>query len=184
MLAEEAAEALKAAEATARRSTTAVEYQRTGRRLMLWGVVWASINIIGALKLELPLGPYLWSMAMALGVVANIILDLASSPGAGGRKRAAMSLALAFAGLLYIEGIPLVVKDASLVQVETLLTLALGLIYTVTGFSVGWRLSAVGIFLMLAVVTGSIWAPGQFFIWMAAAGGGGLILGGLWLRKV
>ncbi len=184
MDADEAGRALKSADETARRSTTALEYHYTSRRLVLWGVVWACINLIGALKVELPFGPYLWSAAMALGVIANVILDLATTPGACGRKRAAKSLALAFAGFLYIEGIPLVVRDATLVQVETLLTLALGLIYTVIGFSIGWRLSAVGISLMLAVIAGSVWAPSQFFIWMAAAGGGGLVLGGLWLRKV
>ena len=37
---------------------------------------------------------------------------------------------------------------------------------------------------MAATLIGWVLAHDYFFLWMAAAGGGGLILGGLWFRKV
>ena len=48
----------------------------------------------------------------------------------------------------------------------------------------GLRLSAVGAAIMVGTVAGWLFAREVFFLWMAVAGGGGLILGGLWFRKV
>ncbi len=90
-------------------------------------------------------------------------------------------LFIAFAAFVFST--QFVIVQPTLVQVQSLVTLALGLIYIVIGLSVGWRLLAVGAALMLIVIAGSAWAPDQHFLWMAAAGGGGLILGGMWLRK-
>lgn len=52
---EDAARALREAEAAADRSNTAVGYARSGQHLILWGVIWAVGNVAGFLRL--PLGP-------------------------------------------------------------------------------------------------------------------------------
>jgi hypothetical protein len=74
----------------------------------------------------------------------------------------------------------------SFVQYSALGCLAVGAIYLAmgAGAGAGLRLSAVGAAIMAATLVGWFFARDQFFLWMAVAGGGGLILGGLWLRKV
>lgn len=182
VLPDEAAHALKTAAAAARRSATAIDYQRIGRRLIVWGIVWAVVNIAGALRIPVN-GTYAWPAIMLAGLVVSAALDIHAARGPRGWRHAGESLLLFFAFAAFVFSTQFVIPQPTLIQVETLLTLVLGLIYIVVGLAVGWRLSAVGAVLMLMVIAGSIWAPGQFFFWMALAGGGGLILGGLWLRK-
>jgi hypothetical protein len=40
-----------------------------------------------------------------------------------------------------------------------------------------------GIVLAVLTVIGYFWLPGLFLLWMAALGGGALILGGIWFRS-
>jgi hypothetical protein len=179
---EEAAEALKIAAEAAQRSVAAADYQRVGRRLIVWGIVWIIVNIAGAVRLPVD-GTYAWPAVMFAGLVACAVLDIRSTRGPRGWRHAGESLVLflAFAGFVFSS--QFVIAQPTLIQVESLVTLALGMIYIVVGLTIGWRLLAVGVALMLIVIAGSAWAPDQFFYWMAAAGGGGLILGGMWLRK-
>lgn len=179
---EDAAEALKTAATAAQRSVAAAAYQRVGRRLIVWGIVWIIVNIAGVVRLPVD-GTYAWPAVNFAGLVACIILDVRSAPGPRGWRHAGESLVLFLAFAAFVFSTQFVIVQPTLIQVQTLVTLVLGLIYIVIGLSIGWRLLAVGVALMLIVMAGSAWAPDQFFLWMAAAGGGGLILGGMWLRK-
>ena len=157
-------------------------YQRIGRRLIVWGVVWIIVNVAGAVRLAVD-GTYAWPAVMLAGLVVSAALDIRAAPGLRGLRHAGKSLALFLAFAAFVFSTQFVIAQPTLIQVQSLVTLALGLIYVVIGLSIGWRLLAVGAALILIVVAGSAWAPDQFFAWMAAAGGGGLILGGLWLRN-
>lgn len=179
---EEAAEALASAATAAQRSAAAMAYQRVGRRLIVWGIVWIIVNVAGAVRLPVD-GTYAWPAVNFAGLVVCIILDVRSAPGLRGWRHAGESLALFLAFAAFVFSTQFVIAQPTLIQVESLVTLALGLVYVVIGLSIGWRLMAVGAALVLIVIAGSAWAPDQFFVWMAAAGGGGLILGGLWLRN-
>jgi hypothetical protein len=179
---EAAAEALKAAGEAGRRAAAAMDYYRIGRRLVVWGVVWLVVNVAGAVRAPVD-GTIAWPAVMLAGLLACLVLDIRAASGARGWRHAAETLALNLALAVFIVSLQFVIPQPTLIQVETLLTLVLGLVYIVIGLSIGWRLMAFGLALMAAVIAGSVWAPEQFFVWMAAAGGGGLILGGLWLRK-
>lgn len=179
---EDAAEALKTAATATQRSVAAVAYTRVGRRLIVWGIVWIIVNVAGIVRLPVD-GTYAWPAVNFAGLVACIILDIRSAPGRRGWRHAGESLVLFLGFAAFVLSTQFVVVQPTLIQVESLVTLVLGLIYIVIGLYIGWRLVAVGAALMLIVIAGSAWAPGQFFVWMAAAGGGGLILGGMWLRK-
>ena len=179
---EEAARALRDAEAAADRSAAAVGYQRSRQYLILWGLVWAMGNL--AAFLRLPLGPYAFPALMLIGVVGSFIIGMRA--GRDGRRRnyALQSLVIAAAFVLFANGVQVVAEIRSLAVAEAVICLAIGAGYMVMGVYMGWRMSAVGVALMIAVITGWLYAREQFFLWMALAGGGGLILGGLWLRKV
>jgi len=179
---EEAAEALKIASEAAQRSVAAIDYQRIGRRLIVWGIVWIIVNAAGVVRLPVD-GTWAYPAVMLAGLLTCIVLDVRLAPGPRGWRHAGESLALFLGFAAFVFSTQFVIAEPTLIQVQALVTLALGLIYIVIGLSIGWRLMAIGAALMLIVIAGSAWAPDHAFLWMAAAGGGGLILGGLWLRK-
>ena len=179
---EEAVEALATAATAAQRSTAAIAYQRVGRRLIVWGIVWIIVNVAGAVRLPVD-GTYAWPAVMLAGLLVSAAIDIRSAPGPRGWRHAGESVALFLAFAAFVFSTQFVIAQPTLIQVQSLVTLALGLIYIVIGLSIGWRLVSVGAALILIVIAGSAWAPAQFFVWMAAAGGGGLILGGMWLRN-
>ena len=81
-------------------------------------------------------------------------------------------------------GIGVISPFSTFIQYEAVICLAVGAAYVVLGTQTGLRMSAVGAVIMVATVVGWIYARDQFFLWMAIAGGGGLLLGGVWMRKV
>jgi hypothetical protein len=176
---EEAARALRDAKA-ANRSTTAVGYGRASQHLILWGIVWAVCNIAGVLRA--PHGTYLFPALMLIGVAGSIVVGLRSA-GGGRLDHAWRSATVAAAVSLFLIGMQVVMPTNSLITAEAMILLAVGTVYMVMGVSLGWRLSAVGAALMVSIIVGWIYAREQFFLWLAFAGGGGLVLGGLWLRK-
>jgi hypothetical protein len=178
---EEAEQALRDAEAAADRSATAVGYQRSSQYLILWGVVWAVGNV--AAFLRLPLGPYAFAVLMLIGVAGSFIIGMRA--GRDGRRRsyALQSLVIGVAFVLFANGMQIIAHIQSLEVAEAVICLAIGAGYMVMGVSMGWRMTAVGLALMVSIIAGWIYAREQFFLWMALTGGGGLILGGLWMRR-
>ena len=57
-------------------------------------------------------------------------------------------------------------------------------VYMATGAFIGWRIFAIGLVTAIAVVLGYSFVHSHFQLWMALVGGGSLIAGGLWLRKI
>jgi len=179
---EEAARALRMAEAAADRSMSAVGYQRASGYLILWGVIWALTNIGGVLRV--PNGNVVFPALILAGVIGSFILGLRGGGDAGSRRSSAVrSVVISLALSLFCFGVGVVNPVTSLINAEAIMCLAVGAAYMVLGSTVGWRLSAVGGLLMVGVIVGWIYARDQFFLWMTFTGGGGLILGGLWLRK-
>ena len=59
------------------------------------------------------------------------------------------------------------------------------LIYVLLGALLGLpRYVAIGAIMFLVTMAGFVYAKPYLPFWIAVAGGGGLILGGLWMRKV
>ena len=63
-------------------------------------------------------------------------------------------------------------------------SLVMGLVYVMMGYSAMPRLAAVGVAIAVIVMAGFLLAPEWTALFAALAGGGGLMLGGLWLRDV
>ncbi|HEY8574379.1 hypothetical protein [Phenylobacterium sp.] len=178
---EDAARALKEAEAAADRSATAIGYERASPHLILWGVIWVVANSLGVLRA--PYGGVLWPSLIVLGVIGSVVIGLKTRSRRGGRNQAVGALTIAFAFTLLGFGIQALAPTGSVVVAEGVMTLAIGMAYMVMGLAIGWRMTAIGTAVMLITIFAATWGREQFFAWMALAGGGGLILGGLWLRK-
>lgn len=179
---EEAARALRDAEDAADRSQTAAGYQNASHYLVLWGVIWTLGNVAAFLRMSH--GTYVFTALMLAGTVGSVLIGR-RTPAVGGQRRSSAVRALTISGamVLFSFGVGRVAEIRSFATAEAVICMALGAAYMVMGTFIGWRLAAVGAIQMIAVILGWTYAREQFFLWMALAGGGGLILGGLWLRK-
>ena len=178
----EAALALRDAERAAGRATVAAGYQDSSGYLILWGVVWALGNL--ASYFSLPWGGVVWPVLVVAGTVGSVALGVRSQrradrPVNGGL----MALLIALAFMSFSIGVSLIVGPRAFVQVEAIVCLAVGAVYIALGAATGLRIAAVGALVIAATIGGWLFAREQFHLWMALAGGGGLMLGGLWLRR-
>jgi hypothetical protein len=58
------------------------------------------------------------------------------------------------------------------------------MVYTIIGLWVGPAFVAIGLGIIALTLIGYFFVDGAaFLLWMAAVNGGGLILGGLWMRR-
>ena len=180
---EEAAQALREAEAAAGRSTLATGYKRTSPFLFLWGAIWIVANLCGVAGA--PNGGLIWAGLCTLGIFGSIYLGLrlgGTGKGTNGPS-AWRSVAIAGAIFLFVMGMQVIRPTGSFIQYEAQICLAVGAVYMVMGITTEFRMFAVGLVLQLATIAIWIWGRDQFFLWMALVGGGGLVLGGLWLRR-
>lgn len=70
-------------------------------------------------------------------------------------------------------------------QIGTLFPLLVGIVYLQLGiWSGGWRIAAVGLVVMAAALFAYHGPREHFDLLMACAGGGALIAGGLWMRRL
>jgi hypothetical protein len=57
------------------------------------------------------------------------------------------------------------------------------LVYTIMGLWFGWAFVAIGLGITALTLIGYYFVGAWFDLWMAVVNGGGLILGGLWMRR-
>ena len=57
------------------------------------------------------------------------------------------------------------------------------LAYTIAGLWAGWMFAAIGLSIVALTLIGYFFLGSAFDLWMAFVDGGGLVLGGLWMRR-
>jgi hypothetical protein len=57
------------------------------------------------------------------------------------------------------------------------------LFYTIAGLWAGWMFAAIGLGIIALTLIGYFYLGSTFDLWMAFVDGGGLVLGGLWMRR-
>jgi hypothetical protein len=181
ILPQEAVSALHDIEHTERHSATSYGYQRSAPHLFLWGVIW----IVGYTAAYFRPHWYpLWIVLIAAGVLGSYWIGRRShathSPGMGWRYGATV-----FAVCLFIEALFAIFPPKSTAQVDAFFPLLIALWYALLGiWARASRMTVLGLVLGLLVFGGYFWLLHYFALWMAGVGGGALILGGFWLRKV
>lgn len=177
----EAASALTDIESTAGRSRLLKGYHVAGPILMVWGVIW----ILGYCAMGL-LPPEQWGVAWlpldGLGVVATILLSRRGKSGAktgqGWKTAASVVAIMAFMTATYAVFQPTSVDPA--IVYPGLMT---GLVYAGIGIAYAPRYLWIGAAVFIASLLGFFFFHPWLAFWMAAVGGGGLFVAGLWLRR-
>jgi hypothetical protein len=178
------------------RSQRVFAYREASPHLMLWGVLWAVGY--GATAVTPQHLTAIWIAIPAIGIVAGFLIRLRAAVHRGTRTDAPADPALRrtiarqrwrFAGIwlivfAFIAAAFAVMWPCSPGQVGAFIPLVVAAGYAVLGLWHGLRLVLVGAVLAVLTLGGFYLLPTQFALWMAAVGGGALVLGGSWLRQV
>jgi len=176
------------------RSQRVFAYRKASPHLMLWGVLWAVGY--GAAAVTPQHGAAIWIAILAIGMSAGFLIVAAAerdaradAPADPTRRRALARLRWRFGGIwligfAFIAAALAVMWPCSPRQVGAFIPLVVAAGYAVLGLSCGPRFVLVGAALAVLTLGGFFLLPMQFAPWMAAVGGGALVLGGSWLRQV
>lgn len=179
----EAQAALSDIDNVTRRGMALKSYRHAGPFLMLWGVVWG-LGYLGMARLAPEHWGWLWLGLDAAGVVGSLIL----APKRGTERHAAVKPWRMLAGMVacmaFILAIVAVFPKTELLPYIALPGLFVGFLYTVMGVvGAAPRYVWIGATVFIATLGGYYLWPQYLAEWLALVGGGGLFLGGLWLRS-
>ena len=181
---DDALSALHDIEATEHRSRTLFSYSLASPYLLMWGALWLIAGTVGAVSpAHVGIG---WSAVDIVGLVGNASLMIRQAWRCGERSErvhllryfGTAAVLAAFIGLIFMVFAP--VTGAEILMLFTLLVAA-G--FAIAGCWSGLRYAAVGLALGGLSVGVFVLAPAYLNLIVPFAGGGALILGGLWLRR-
>ncbi len=193
---DEAADALRQIAAVETHSQRVYGYREASPHLIVWGVLWAiGYGLTAAIPrhvsgIDLDRGHHGWT--------DRRIPDRAPHGRPASRpacrsdqahRRAVARLRRIFNGAsltasVFVTASLVVMSPVSPHQIGAFIALVVGASYSVLGLWVGVRFIAIGTALAVLTLGGFLLLPGHFELWMAAVGGGALLVGGLWLRRV
>lgn len=177
---EEAAAALGEIERTDRQTTELQVYEGAAPFFMVWGAVWVFGYTMTHFMPEYR--NVFWASGIALGTVLSIVLG--KRLGTKGHGFSPWRYAAISAGLAGFFALTSMVLKLNVREVDAFVPLMFAGIYLAVGVFAGTRFAICGAILAIATAVG-FYNAGEFFgLWMAAAGGGVLLLTGFWLRRV
>jgi hypothetical protein len=175
----DAAAALQDSATVEQRSARLRGYQSASPHLIIWGVIWA----IGYT------GSYLeptWNNAQWIGlVVLGIAADIAASAKDGRHQIAAEAMiTLGITFFAFVAGTFAIMAPHDPRQPAAFFPLVVAAGYGILGAMGATRLLVIAAAIAVATMGGFFLLADLFLPFMAVVGGGGLILGGLWLRHI
>ena len=177
----EAASALRDIESTGRRSGQAFGYRLSAPHLIIWGLVW----VVGYAGTDVTpqLANVLWPAVVILGTIASLVTGtwLAGAHKAGRKGEGWRYGLLVVVFWAFLIGTYALMHPGPREQ-GAFVPLAVAAIYAGLGLWIGLRFVLLGAAIAALTLFGFFEIQQHFALWMAAVGGGGLILAGLWLR--
>jgi hypothetical protein len=175
----EAASALSDIDAIVSRVRQSRIYDLASLMLIMWGV------LVFAGYLETWLSPrnafYGWAAVYVVGIAGSIAISASNRQRSGVRTLdyrvlAAFVLFVAFGMFCCWLG------HFGPRQLGTFWPIYFMLVYTIAGLWIGRAFVAIGLGIIALTLVG-YFLIGEFDLWMAFVNGGGLMLGGLWMRR-
>jgi len=177
----EAAASLSDVASVERRTREALNYGFSSAILMVWGLIWA----IGYLLtyLQPTKAALVWDVLSAVGVVAAVACGIVWSKSRrenwDWRITAAFIVMIGF-GFFW----QWLLGGSQWRELPVFWSTLFMFGYIVAGLWMGRFFIVCGIVVTGLVLAGYLWTGPWFLLWMAGVGGGSLILGGLWLRRL
>lgn len=178
---QDAAVALSEIDNIARRVRQSLFYQRASLILVLWGVLTFIGYILNQLRPASAM--QVWNTIYLLGIGGSFAIGVMQRGKPRVRifeARLFLAFLLFFAfGVLWSSGL----AHFSGRQLSAFWATYVMLGYTLVGLWVGLAFVAIGISITVLTLIGYFFAGPWFDLWMALVNGGGLVLGGLWMRR-
>ncbi|MGH9412981.1 MAG: hypothetical protein ACRD0Y_04495 [Terriglobales bacterium] len=181
----EAAGALQEISTAQQRSKRLYGYQKASPHLIMWGIIW----VIGYGTSPWPNFGWIWIVLVIAGLAGSFRIAMqqrrqASAHAQATGREAGRYIAGVIAVTAFLIALFAITQPHTDLQAEAVMPLLVAIAYVLHGiFASGTRMWATGLAIGVLTVAGFLWTPQYFLLWMAAAGGGGMILGGLWLRN-
>lgn len=175
---EEAALALSQIDLTTERSREMKGYRIAGPIFMVWGVIWA-IGYCGMGVLPIRQWGWMWLGLDVLGVALQLVISRRYGATARSGKPAAAAVAI----IAFEAATEHFFHASSPAPYLIYPGLVIGFAYMMIGLWRMPRLAWIGVAIFTASLAGIYLIHQGLTYWMAAVGGIGLFLGGLWLRK-
>ena len=177
----QASEALTEIDEIVRRVRQSRIYNLASLMLVLWGVLTALGYV--ATWLAPRYGGYFWIAIYAAGIAGSFLVSKHDHARDGVhsfdmRMLAAFVLFVAF-GILCSS----VLGHFTPRQLGTFWPIYFMLFYSIAGLWIGHAFVAIGLGISALTLLGYFFAGDWFELWMAVVDGGGLVLGGLWMRR-
>lgn len=178
---DEAESTLKEIERTGRQTLTLQAYASAAPHFFVWGLVWMAGY---ALSEQLPEARnVVWACLILAGSVASFVFGSSANRDRSSDQHANWRYAATSFGIAMFFTLAAKVLKLDSREVAAFIPLMFGGIYMLAGLFAGVRFAVCGAVLALATTYGYLNAGEYFGYWMAAVGGGILILTGLWLRR-
>lgn len=188
---EEAVAALEDVEAAQKKYQTVRFYAEFAPYLLLWGLIWLVANV--GTDLRPAWGNTIWLVGVSLGFAFTIVYTIRNarrwacarpSSKAEGRAIARRASLLGVTLWMYFPAMSLLMGPLTGRQSNAFISITWAFVYMITGAYMGWRIFAIGLVTAAAVLFGYQFVHSHYSLWMGLVGGGSLIAGGLWLRKI
>lgn len=192
---ETAAQSLAAMKAVEMRSGSFYGYAIAAPYIFLAGLTWLAADLV---YFALPeIRRWVWPAASLLVAAGSFSIAARQSMTrerglleAGQKQKPALdahfwrSMALSALAAAFGAGSLYVLTPVSGEQVHSFIALALGSAYAAAGLWLGVRILATGLGIAVLTLVGHAFAGDVYTLYMAAVGGGGMMLSAWWLRKV
>ena len=177
----QATEALSDIDQIVRRVRQSRIYNLASLTMMLWGGL-AFAGYVGA-HLWPRTGYYSWAAVYVVGITGSIALSAFNYARSGvrtfdSRMLSAFVLYIAF-GIFFSA----VLGHFTPRQLGTFWPIYILMMYAIAGLWVGYAFIAISLSIIALTMIGYFFIGGWFDLWMAVVNGGGLVLGGLWMRR-
>jgi hypothetical protein len=177
----EAASALSDIDAIVHRVRQSRIYDVASLMLIMWGVLTFG-GYLGT-YLSLRNGGIIWIAVYVLGTAGSFAVSRIGHARTGVRTFdfrifTAFVLFVAFGVLCSV-----VLGHFTPRQLSTFWPIYFMLVYTIAGLWIGYAFVAIGLGITALTLTGYFLLGEAFDLWMAFVNGGGLVLGGLWMRR-
>jgi len=177
---EQASRALADIDDIAKRVRQSTIYQLASLMMIMWGLLVVGGNL--ATYLTPRYAGYAWLAVYGVGIAGWVALS-ASHYGRMRIRTFDARMLLAFLLFLAFGMFTGALGHFHARQLSTFWTIYFMLAYTIAGLWTGVAFVAIGLSITALTLIGYFYIGQGFDLWMAAVNGGGLILGGLWMRR-
>jgi hypothetical protein len=156
-------------------------YNLASQMMIMWGVLVFAGYLVTYLVPRYAF--YGWTAVYVVGIAGWALLSTAIQSQSGVRTFGVKFL-LAFAMLFAFGIFCCMLGQFGPRQISTFWPVYFMMMYSIAGLWFGYAFIGIGLLVSALTLIGYFYAGNAFDLWMAFVNGGGLILGGLWMRRV